>query len=415
VTGTATGRSATGQVFSGLRVLDLTRTVPGEFCTKMFADFGADVVKVERPGTGSATRWEGPFPDDVVDPERSTLYLHLNANKRSMSLDFGGVEGRRLLLDLVATADLVVESFRPGSLERHGLGPDELRAVNPRVCLTRISGFGQTGPYRDYAATSIVLEAFGGPMNATGMKGRPPQRKPGHLALYTVGRFAAVASMGNLTWARRTGKGAVADVAASEVLLSGADRRAAYLLTGAYSGEDAPRGHRSVHRASATFTGPFPCRDGFVMIYVTTAVFWDRLIELIGDGDEEFCSYFGSRQTLDTPEEWSRFMDRLLGWLAEHDKVEIMTEAEARRIPVTSILDIGEVFHHEHFRERGTFVEVEHPRAGRLEYVGAPWRMRDGWALRSAAPLLGADTEDILDELGVPPRARASLQAEGVI
>ncbi|MCU1614608.1 MAG: frc 1 [Frankiales bacterium] len=403
------------QVLSGIRVIDLTRTVAGEFCTKIFADFGAEVIKVERPGTGSLTRWEGPFPDDVIDPERSALFLHLNTNKRSIALDFENSAGREVLLDLTASADLVVESFRPRSLERHGLGPSELQEVNPRVSVTRISNFGQTGPYRDHEATSIVLEAFGGPMNATGMKERPPQRKPGHLALYTVGRFAAVASMGNLMWARRTGKGAMADVAAAEVLLSGADRRAAYLLTGAYSGENAPRGHRSVHRGSATFTGPFPCRDGFVMIYVTTAAFWDRLIDLIHDGDEDFRSYFRGRQTLDTPEEWSRFMDGLLGWLARHDKVEIMTEAEARRIPVTAILDVGEVFHHEHYRERGSFVSAEHPRAGSLDYPGAPWRMRDGWALGSTAPLLGADTGDILDELGVPQQRRAVLRAEGVI
>jgi crotonobetainyl-CoA:carnitine CoA-transferase CaiB-like acyl-CoA transferase len=151
------------------------------------------------------------------------------------------------------------------------------------------------------------------------------------------------------------------------------------------------------------------------MIYVTTAAFWDRLIDLIGDGDEEFLAEFSGRQTLETPEEWSRFMGRLLGWLGEHDKVEIMMEAEARRIPVTAILDVGEVFHHEHFRGRGAFVGADHPTAGHLEYVGAPWRMRNGWALRSAAPLLGADTDAILDELEVSERTRRTLRTEGVI
>src|SRR5258705_95550 len=140
----------------------------------------------------------------------------------------------------MSSCDRGVEMVAPGPLERLAAGWGQLRGANSRVCLTRISNFGQTGPYRDYEATSIVIEAMGGPMNATGIKDRAPQRKPGNLALYTVGRFAATASMGNLIWSKRTGRGAVADVAANEVLLSGADRRAAYLPPRPWPRGDAP-------------------------------------------------------------------------------------------------------------------------------------------------------------------------------
>src|SRR5690606_22067123 len=148
--------------------------VAGEYATKLFADFGADVIKVEKPGEGSLTRHWGPFPDDEPHLERSALFLHLNTNKRSIALDLNDPADRDVLLDLVATADAVVESFRPGHLERWGLGPDVLRRRNRRLVVTRISAFGQTGPYRDWEATGIVLQAMGGPMHATGGAGRPP-------------------------------------------------------------------------------------------------------------------------------------------------------------------------------------------------------------------------------------------------
>ena len=157
-------------------MLDLSRRESGEFCTKHFGDFGADVIKVEKPGEGSLTRRLGPFPDDVPDREKSALFLHLNINKRSISLDFSSATGRELLLRIAAKADLIVESFRPGTLERHDLGPEVLHTLNPRVVITRISAFGQTGRYRDYEATGLVLQAMGGPMNATGAADRPPHR-----------------------------------------------------------------------------------------------------------------------------------------------------------------------------------------------------------------------------------------------
>ncbi len=185
----------TDQVLSGVRVLDLSRWVAGEYATKLFADFGADVVKVERPGEGSLTRAWGPFPDDVPDPERSALFLHLNTNKRSVALDLRDDADREVLLDLVRSAHAVVESFRPGHLEELGLGPDVLRAINPGLVLTRISAFGQTGPYRDREATGLVLQGAGGPMHATGQADRAPLRKPGLLEHYTVGRTAAQATM----------------------------------------------------------------------------------------------------------------------------------------------------------------------------------------------------------------------------
>ncbi|WP_027944623.1 CaiB/BaiF CoA transferase family protein [Amycolatopsis taiwanensis] len=387
-----------GQVLSGIRVIDLSRWVAGEFATKLFADFGADVIKVERPGEGSLTRQWGPFPGDVPDPERSALFLHLNTNKRSIALDLRAEPDRDVLFSLIRTAHAVVESFRPGHLEAIGLGPDTLRAVNPRLVVTRISAFGQTGPYRDREATGIVLQAAGGPMNATGQADRAPLRKPGLLEHYTIGRSAGQATMAAVLRARGCGKGATIDVSGQEVLLSGADRRASYLVSAAYSGMVAPRGVRSPHRHGATFTGPFRTLDGFVMVYVTNQAFWNRFVELVGDGDPAFRARYLDRQTV-ADKDREDFLAYVTRWFSGRHKVAVMEAAERARIPVTAFLSVSEVMAHPHFRRRGAFVAADHPVAGRLEYAGAPWRMDRGFSLRSTAPLLGQHGAEIRTEL----------------
>jgi crotonobetainyl-CoA:carnitine CoA-transferase CaiB-like acyl-CoA transferase len=405
------------QVFSGLRVLDLSRWVAGEFATKFFGDFGADVVKIEKPGEGSLTRRWGPFPRDIPDPEASALFLHLNVNKRSVALNLACPTGRDLLVRLAATADLIVESFRPGTLERLGLGPAELQQARPSAVVTRISAFGQDGPYRDFEATGLVLQAMGGPMNATGRADLPPHRKPGLLEHYTIGRMAAEASLGGLMSARRSpgSAGPVIDVAGMETLLAGADRRASYLLTAAYSGTNAPRGVRSAHRGAATFTGAYRCLDGFVMLYVTNAEFWARLVDLIAGDDEKFRQAYRGRFDLGQGPDFDVFIDRVRAWFAARPKLEIMELGEARRIPLTAFLDVSELTASPHFRGRGCFVPATHPVAGTLEYLGPPWRMRSGWQLRRPAPLLGADTADLLGEVGIGEPELRALRAQGVI
>lgn len=390
------------QALQDLRIVDLSRWVAGEYATKMFADFGADVVKIEKAATGSLTRSWGPFPDDVPDRERSALFLHLNTNKRSLVLDLKSESDREVLLDLLDTADALVESFRPGHLEKLGLGPDVLHARNPRLVITRISAFGQTGPYRDREATGLVLQAAGGPMSATGAADRAPLRKPGLLEHYTIGRTAGEATMAGVFSARRTGAGSVIDVSGQEVLLSGADRRASYLVSAAYSGMNAPRGVRSPHRHGVTFTGPFRASDGFVMLYVTNQAFWNRLVDIVGEHDLEFHSRYHGRETI-VGTDRAEFMDYVTEWFALRPKVAIMEQCEAARIPVTAYLNVSELLKHEHFRSRDAFVSASHPVAGTLDYTGAPWRMANGYRLRHTAPTLdqhGAAIRESLTAVG---------------
>lgn len=407
--------SRSSQVFSDLKVIDLTRWIAGEFCSKFFADFGADVVKVERPAEGSLTRRWGPFPGDVPDAEASALFLHLNTNKRSVTLNLASATGRELFLRIVEQADLLVESFRPGALERLGIGPTVLRAINPRLVITRISAFGQSGPYRDYEATGLTLQAAGWPINATGGAALPPHRKPGNLEQYTIGRMAAEASLAGLMAARRTGQGSIIDISGMEVLLSGADRRAAYLLTAAYSGANAPRGVPAAHRGGAVLCGIFRAKDGYVTLHVTNQRFWNRLVGLVAEEDHEFRKRYFDRFVQQDDPDWDGFIACVRDWFGNRSKFEIMERGQARKIPLTACLEVPEVFKNEHFQGRNCFVSASHPVAGDLKYVGAPWRMDRGWELRRSAPLLGADTVEILTELGIDRADIPMLRSENVI
>lgn len=394
-------------VFDGLTVLDLSRWVPGEYAAKMFGDFGADVIKVERTGEGSLTRSYGPFPGDEFDREASMLFLHLNTNKKSVELDLASSPDRDSLLDLVRDADLVVESFRPGTMEKLGLSYQDLAKVNPNVVMTRISSFGQDGRYRDREASSLVLQALGGPMHATGAADRRPHRKPGLLPLYIVGRCAAEASLAGLMHARRRKTGTEIDVSAHEVLLFGGDRRAAYLQVAAYSGTNAPRGIRSAHRGTVLPTGPYRVKDGYVMLYVASH-FLTAMVKLLGD--DALIAYFGDGKSLlnDPQEANQKFHDVLYPWLAARTKREVMTLAQDRHIPITAILSVDEVMADEHFQQREAFVPLDHPVVGTLKYAGPPFRMqRGGFELRRSAPRLGEHNVEILgSRSGVTEMAR---------
>ena len=180
---------------TALKVLDFTHYVAGPYCTKLLADYGADVIKVEPP-SGDGARQIGPFPNDVPHPEQSGLFLHLNTNKRSIVINLKGHGAADLICSLASWADVVVESFRPGVAERLGVGYEQLSAVNPRLIYTSISNFGQTGPYRDYKGSEIVFYGMGGEMHSTGLADREPLKLGGNVGLYQAGAVAAVATMG---------------------------------------------------------------------------------------------------------------------------------------------------------------------------------------------------------------------------
>ena len=183
------------QVLSDVKVLDLTHHIAGPYCTKLLADYGADVIKVEKPGEGDPTRRMGPFFEDDPHPEKSGLFLHLNTSKRGVTLNVRSETGKKVFKELAKGVDILVENFSPRVLPSLGLGYDTLEKINPKLVMTSISNFGQSGPYRDFKASELILYGMGGAMNNTGITGRYPLRKAGTVIQYQAGTIAALATM----------------------------------------------------------------------------------------------------------------------------------------------------------------------------------------------------------------------------
>ncbi|MDP7533699.1 MAG: CoA transferase, partial [SAR202 cluster bacterium] len=257
---------------SDITILDFTQGIAGPYCTKLLADYGANVIKIERPATGDGARRLGPFPNDVEHPEKSGAFLHLNTNKRGIALDLNSDGGREAAFELARRSDLVVESFRPGTMERFGLDYSSLNAANPSLVMTSISNFGQTGPYRDWRASELILYGMGGELISTGIIEREPVKMGGNVGSYQAGTVAAYASLAAVTGARDRGTGEYVDVAIIETQAGSIDRRMSLLLAYQYNDETTTR--ESLDAASGTGFpgGVYPCADGYVQI--TAGLVW---------------------------------------------------------------------------------------------------------------------------------------------
>lgn len=379
---------------AGVRVLDLSQYVAGPFCARLLGDYGADVIKIERPGRGDVARYAGPFRDDAPDPAASGLFLYLNTNKRSVALDLATTAGRAALLRLVAGADALVESFRPGTLEQWGLGPDALLAVNPQLVVLRLSNFGQSGPYRDWKASEIVLYAIGGEMYSTGVAGYEPIKLFGTTMQIEAGAVAAAATLGALLHAEATGQGQVIDCALTETQLAGIDRRAPTLMAYAYSGK---LGARTA--GAGGLPRIWPCRDGYVDLALGSGRMWPRALEMLGRPENLLDPRFLDPTALAQPALRDEFVATVLTWSVERSKQEVWRAAQAARVMSGPINTIADVFADPTLRARGVFATVDHPVAGRLEQPARPFVMsRTPAAPPRPAPLLGQHTAEVLAE-----------------
>ena len=380
-----------------LLVLDLTHYIAGPYCTKLLADYGARVIKIERPDSGDPCRRLGPFPGDVPHPEKSGLFLHLNTNKESVTLNLKTLRGRQLLSRLVALAGVVVENFHPRVLPALGLEYMQLRRVNPRLVMTSISNFGQTGPYWDWRAQDLTLYAMGGEMYSSGASGREPLQQAHGLTLYQGGAMAATATMIGMFGARRHGIGQHIDISLFETQAGSIDRRLTSLLAYQYTGKSpGPEDPRPV---GILPSGIFPCKDGYVDIRCTMR-WWDRLVAMTELPELHNDARFNTEAARLNPAHREPFLQIFHAWLLRHTRQEIMQKARRTRMPGTAVNTPMEVLRDAHFVARGTFVPIEHAVAGTWQLPGAPFRpQRTPWQVRQPAPLLGQHTEAVLGEL----------------
>jgi len=393
------------QALSGLLVLDLSEDISGPYCTKLLADYGAEVIKVEVPGWGDSSRRRGPFPGDQPDQERSGLFLFLNTSKKGITLNIKSRSGVEIFKRLVQEADILVENFCPGVMAGLGLDYEALAEVNPALIMTSISYFGQWGPYRDYQGSDIVAQAMGGLMQLTGDPALEPLKLPGSQAEFQAGLNAAVATLCALYFRDQSGQGQQIDVSLQEAVASILEASAAmYSYSGFVRGRMGPRHHLQCPSRA------MPCKDGW--IHVQAGANWGHFATFV-----------------ETPELMQprlasilryRYADEVEGlvqpWLESHEAREIFSSAQEWRIPFAMVLGIDELMEDPQYKARGFFQEMDHPVAGRLTYPGAPFRMSETPWREGRAPLLGEHNEEIYCErLGFSKGDLARLRENGVI
>jgi crotonobetainyl-CoA:carnitine CoA-transferase CaiB-like acyl-CoA transferase len=388
---------------SGLRVLDLTHHIAGPYCTKLLADCGADVIKIEPPG-GEIGRRLGPFANDEPGLERSGLFLSLNSGKRGVVLDLRSDSGRAAFESLARDADLVVESFRPGVLGRFGLSYERLAELNPRLVVLSISNFGQTGPYRDFEASDLTLYAIGAEIHSVGSPEREPLKQHGTSMLYQSGAIAAGAALAAVRAAERDGAGQWVDVAITETHTAGVDRRSETLIGYQFTG-------RTTTRMGGQGTllpgGVYPCRDGYFEFDVQIRD-WSQVLAMLGEPEALKDPRYFDPATRNTPELADRFRAVVLEWLQDHTMVEAWEIGQASGVPCGPLFTIENLLADPHLRERDSWGHVEHPVLGRVTTPGPPFRLgASPWLGSRPAPLLGQHTEEILRDGWASPASES--------
>jgi crotonobetainyl-CoA:carnitine CoA-transferase CaiB-like acyl-CoA transferase len=403
---------------SGLKIVELSERVAGPFCTKVMADLGAEVIKIEKPGTGDVARSRGPFPGDDPHPERSSLFLYLNTNKHGITLDLSKPEGAGLFCELVKGADILVETQPPGFLDSLGLGYDSLHKIHPRLIVTSITPFGQIGPYKNYKAYNLNCFHMGvvgyeTPFNfVTDLENEPPLKAGGEQADLLAGWTAATATMCAVFHRELTGEGQHVDIAEVEAIAHMVRPNFAI-----YSHEppDGPNRSRFLRRLKWGLAYVFPCQGGHIAFLALTDQHWESLKELMGHPEwaesELFATMMQRFMYIDAVEAG------VAAWLSEQDRDEIFRRSQELHIPAFPVRDMKEVVTSEQYRERGFFVNIDHPATGPLAFPGAPFKLSaTPWRIRSPAPRLGEHNVQIYGErLGLSVERIEQLQREGVI
>jgi CoA:oxalate CoA-transferase len=394
---------------AGIRVIELAQGVAGPYCGKLLADAGAEVIKVEPPEAGDSSRDQGPFPDDIPDREKSGLYLHLNTNKKSVSLDVGTPSGRIILKRLLAKADVLIESYPPGHLASLGLGYEDLKEELPDLIYCSITPFGQTGPYRDYQANSIALMALSGLMYVSGDPDREPLATGGYPVDYFAAANAWVAVLAALALREGEGGGQHIDVSMLESLGCADEYN-----TGMYSFMGAIRRRYYSRHLFAYPMDIYPCRDGHIIVVPGTQGFPTGMALLVEQPDLETHMLFTNFWMRAI--QWREFDALIQPWLSQHDWQDILTLAQELRMPFGPVLSPQTLLANAHLAERGFFQQIEHPAAGKLTHCGPPFLMSETPLQTGPAPVLGQHNEEVLNEaMGYEREDLIVLRERGII
>lgn len=397
----------------GIRVLDLGEGIAGAYATKLFADFGAEVVKVEPPG-GEALRRQGPFKGGEPGPECSGTFFWFNLNKRGIVLDLAAANPRagEVFDRLIDWCDVVIETGPPGRLDALGLGWSRIHARKPAVSLISLAPFGQDSPYRDYQLSELTLYGFASEMYSIGSQDRAPVKMYGTAAMVECGAAAATALLAAVTVSELQGIGQRVDFALADAQFNGVDRRHAATIGWEFAQRQTLR---APGPAAGMLAGVYPCADGYVEFSgASTRI--DRLDQMLDHPEwlqEPKWREPGIGLRVDLVDE---FHANFLPWLLERGKREIWSAARAAKVLCAPLLTVDELFADDHFRGRGFWETVEHDELGEFEMPGRPFTMpASPWSLRRLAPRLGEHTDEVLGECGFDAAQISDLRAAGVI
>ena len=394
-------------LLSEITVLDLTEGAAGPFCTKLLADYGARLIKVERPGRGDPARRAGPFPEGP-NPDAGVLFLYLNTGKESITLDLSSRSARPIVLELVEHVDAVIESAPPGRLDALGIGAKAMRQRNPRILVTNVSTFGTTGPYADFRSTDLTAFASGGQMSVSGDPGREPLLVAGHQAAFQTGMHAFGAVLAGLFSVGILEGGQELEVAGMEVMASTLE-----LLLSDYVYRNTDILSKRRGNVAAATLGVFPAADGHIGVHLMARNF-DAFARAAGNAalleDERFRD--ARARILHNDE----LLAHVYQWAAGVTRARAYALAGEDRVMVAPVLTVPELLAHPHLRARNAFRELDDPRAGTLTYPGPPFRPGEGeWELRPA-PRLGEHNVDVYGELlDLDKQDLVRLRAAGVI
>ena len=396
--------------FGALKVVECGEGISAAFGAKMLADIGAEVVKVEAP-SGDLTRRRGPFPGDKPDPEKSGLFIYLNANKRGVVTDLKHPDGRELLAKLLAGADVLIHNVAPADRAAHGLASAALCAKYPKLIVAAISMFGATGPYADYKAYELTASNASGWANlspgASPYPDLPPLKPFGSQCDFQAGVHAAVTVMGANFHRIKSGKGQAIEISEQEAVTAMLENN---LVHYTYAG-------RETSRLGARVVGPWfiaDASDGKIFVLAVEEDQWKRLVELMGNPewaeDELFKDRLSRGRNMDALK--ALMSDWIAGWKVQ----DLYQAAQNNRIPFAPVNTMRDLYENPHLKERDFFVQLDQPGVGKLTLPGMPSRYgATSWALRRPAPRLGQHSDEVFcTELGITKDRLTALRSAGV-
>ncbi len=417
----ATSLPSSAMALQGVRVLDLSRVLAGPWCTQTLADLGADVIKVERPPQGGhpggddTRAWGPPYlkDRDGQDSSEAAYYLGANRNKRSIAVDIASAQGQALIRELALKSDVLVENYKVGDLARYGLDAAALLQLNPRLVFCSVTGFGQTGPYRDRAGYDYAVQGLGGLMSVTGeqdaLPGGGPQKVGVAVADLFTGMYATVSILAALRHRDLTGQGQVIDMALLDTQVAMlANLGANYLCTGR-----TPQRMGNAHQNIVPYQ-VFQASDGHLIVAVGNDKQFAKFCDILGE------PAWAADPRYSTNAQRVRHRDDLVPLLAVRiaakPRQHWLSAMEAAKVPGGAINDLSEVFDDPQVQARDMVVPMAHPLSDALRLVGSPIKLSaTPVAYRLPPPLLGQHTDEILSELGHDPATIAAWRAAGVI